>query len=177
MILIVTNSLFVWKGVKSEVLERQDKELTEWKLLKMKDYEMKYPSNWEFKEGMMGTEFFLLSPLSNKSDNFRENISLLVQDFTENDMTLDKYTELSEKQIKNLITDGKIILSKRLKNKNEEFQKVVWVGKQGGYDLKFEQIYRLIGDKAYVLTLTCKVDEFEKYQETGEAILNSFKLK
>jgi hypothetical protein len=41
-------------------------------------------------------------------------------------------------------------------------------------DLKFEQYYWVINEKAFVLTLTCEEDQFKNYKEVGEKILNSF---
>jgi hypothetical protein len=40
-----------------------------------------------------------------------------------------------------MITNGKIIESKRIKAANSEFQRVVYTGVQGQYNLKFEQDY------------------------------------
>ena len=57
------------------------------------------------------------------------------------------------------------------------FQKVIYNDDQGIYKLKFEQYYWVKKEKAYVLTLTCEIDQFEQYIETGEEIMNSFRLK
>ena len=156
----------------------QDKTTAKWQSLSDDQYEIKYPSTWKVnKSGQMGTSFILFSPLSNKSDNFKENINLLIQDLAGYDLTLDQYAEISEGQIKTMVTDGQIILSERIKEKTLEYQKVIYSGKQGIYNLKYEQFYWLINDKAYVLTLTCKETEFDNYQEMGEKILESFEIK
>jgi hypothetical protein len=90
---------------------------------------------------------------------------------------LGKYVEISEGQIKTMITSGVIVESKRQKSGDYDFQKILFTGKQGIFDLKFEQYYFVDKQKAYVLTLTCEINEFDQYKETGEKILNSFKLK
>lgn len=148
-----------------------------WKSLTENNYSINYPGNWELnKSGQMGTSFILFSPPSSEQDQFKENVNLLVQDLTGHNLDLDKYVEISEGQIKTMITDGKIIESKRITTKDWSYQKVIYTGKQGIFNLKFEQYYWVVGDEAFVLTLTCEESQFDNYQVTGEMILNSFNL-
>jgi hypothetical protein len=149
----------------------------DWNTIKKDGYSIDYPKAWELNtSGQMGASFILFSPLSSQKDQFRENVNLIVQDLTGYNLDLDKYVEISEGQIQTLITNGKIIESKRVKNQTLDYQKVIYIGKQGIYNLKFEQYYWVVGNKAYVLTLTCEETQFDNYKLTGEKILNSFKL-
>ena len=85
----------------------------DWNTFKKDSYTIDYPKDWELDEsGQMGTSFILFSPLTSQKDQFRENVNLLVQDLTGYNLDLDKYVEISEEQVKTLITDGKIIESK-----------------------------------------------------------------
>lgn len=148
-----------------------------WKSLKTENYSIEYPGNWELNQlGQMGTSFILLSKQETPEDQFRENVNLLIQDLSGQNIDLDKYTEISEGQIKTMITNANLLDSKRQNSNGIEFQKVIYTGDQGIFKLKYEQYYWVINKKAYVLTLTCEVDEFEKYKTIGEKILNSFKL-
>ena len=149
----------------------------DWNTIKKDNYSIDYPKDWELNEsGQMGTSFILFSPLSSPKDQFKENVNLLVQDLTGYNLDLNGYVEISVGQIKTMITDGKIIESKRLKNQKLDYQKIIYTGKQGNYNLKFEQYYWVVDDKAFVLTLTCEETQFDNYKLTGEKILNSFKL-
>ena len=149
----------------------------EWNTLNKEEYSIQYPNNWELNEsGQMGTSFVLLSPLSNESDQFKENVNLLIQDLRGYDLNLDKYVEISENQTQTMITDGNIIESKRITSGALNYHKVIYTGKQGIYNLKSEQYFWLVNDKAFVLTLICEVNQFDDYKATGEKILNSFKL-
>ena len=65
----------------------------------------------------------------------------------------------------------------RNKNNTLEYHKLIYSSKQGIFDLIFEQFIWLKSEKAYILTLTCKLNEFEICKKTGEKILQSFKLK
>ena len=51
----------------------------EWNNLNEKEYSLKYPNNWEInKSGQMRTQFIIFSQLTSESDNFRENINLII---------------------------------------------------------------------------------------------------
>jgi hypothetical protein len=140
-------------------------------------YSIQYPDSWDLnKSGQMGTSFILFSKPSSPQDQFKENVNLIVQDLSGQNLDLAKYVEISEGQIKTMITNGSLLDSKKLNSNGIEFQRVIFTGKQGIYDLKFEQYYWVEKQKAFILTLTCEIKEFDKYKETGEKILNSFKL-
>ena len=156
----------------------QAEKAIDWEILNEDKYLIKHPSDWEVnRSGQMGTSFILFSPLSNESDKFKENVNLLIQDLTGYNLNLDQYVEISEGQIKTIVTEGKIISSDRIKENEREYQRMVYTGKQGIFDLKFEQYYWVICNQAFVLTLTGEEKEFEEYQGIGEEILNSFEIK
>jgi len=149
----------------------------DWNTLNEKKYSIEYPSDWELnKSGQMGTKFILFSKLTSNNDQFKENVNLIVQDLTGYNIDLNQYVEISENQIKTMITDGNIISSERVKKDEKEFQRVIYTGKQGIYDLKFEQYYWVENNNAYVLTLTCEITAYTDFKNTGEKILNSFEI-
>lgn len=140
-------------------------------------YQIKYPKTWYIdRSGNMGSDFFLFSRLTNVNDNFKENISLLVQRLQEDNLTLDEYVVMSQKRIEDKIQDGYIISSEKKQSKNGDFQKVIYTGTQGNYKLKFEQNYWLVGGKAYILTFTSEVHQYKFYKKIGEAIMGSFEI-
>ena len=161
----------------SELTLSNEKHGSETKILKTKNYSISYPSDWTVDQtNQMGTDFIILSQLTSESDLFSENVNLIVQDLTGYDLDLAAYTQLSIDQIKALITDAELISSEKINGAENDFQKVIYTGRQGQYQLKFEQYYLVENNKAYVLTLTCEIDQFDSYQKQGEQILNSFKL-
>lgn len=150
----------------------------DWKTIDESGFTIQYPDSFELnKSGHMGTTFILLSKQTSQQDLFRENVNLIIQDLTGQNINLDKYVEISEGQIKTMITNGNIIESKRMKTVDKEYQKVIFTGTQGQFNLKFEQNYWIVKQKVYVLTLTCEIDQFDEYQAIGEKIMNSFKIE
>lgn len=149
-----------------------------WKTFKGTNYSVQYPPDWELDQsGQMGTSFVLFSKLENDKDPFKENVNLLVQDLTGHNIDLDKFVEISEGQVKTMITNSTLVESTRMKSSNPEFHKMIYSGDQGIYHLKFEQYFWIINQQAYILTLTCEQTKFSDYKETGEKILNSFLFK
>lgn len=150
----------------------------DWKILELPNFSIEYPSGWDLDQsGQMGTSFILFSPLESEKDAFRENVNLLIQDLTGYNIDLNSYTEISEQQIKTMVTNSTLFESKRVNNGNQEYHKIIYAGDQGIFRLKFEQYYWVISDKAYVLTLTCQEHKYEDFKAIGEKIINSFKLK
>lgn len=151
----------------------------DWHKLSIDQYEIMHPIDWDIDtSGQAGTRFLLLSPIIDKNDQFRENVNLLIQDLTGHNLSLDQYVNLTENQVKTLIQNGEIIVSERVNiGTNDEYHKMVYSGKQGIYDLKFQQYFWVIAEEAIIVTFTSEESEFEKYQSVGESILNSFIIK
>jgi hypothetical protein len=150
----------------------------DWKTIDEHNYTIHYPDSFELsKAGQMGTSFVLFSKQTSKRDLFRENINLLIQDLGGQKIDLDEYVELSEKQVKTLITNGNLIESKRIKTTETEYHKIIYTGVQGKFNLKFEQYFWIMKGEAYILTLTCEVNQFANYKKIGEKIMNTFRIK
>jgi hypothetical protein len=148
-----------------------------WKKFTSANYTIDYPANWELNENATtGASFFLFSPLESGQDLFKENVNLLIQDLTGQSIDLNKYTEITENQVKTMLSNSTLIESKRMKNGSQEYQRMIYKGDESGKHLEFEQYFWVIGTKAYVLTLTCEQTQFEAYKATGEKILNSFQF-
>ncbi len=104
----------------------------QWEKYSDSNCEIRYPSEWdENTSGQMGTSFILFSPLESDDDKFRENVNLLIQDLQGQELDLNSYVELSENQVRTLVTNGEIIKSERQNNQNGEHHKLVYNGSQG----------------------------------------------
>lgn len=150
-----------------------------WKTFETSDYIISYPETWDFdNSGRTGVILQIFSVQSSVEDNFRENVNLVIQDLSGQKVkNLDQYTQISESQIKTLMTNSEILSSERLTRDGQEYQKVIFTAVQGQFNLKFEQYYLIKGHLAYALTLTCLADKFDGFREVGEKILDSFRTK
>ncbi|MBR9860864.1 hypothetical protein GYB22_08975 [bacterium] len=149
-----------------------------WVELDKEIYNVQYPPAWELRDQrQMNTEFILLAPADGDDDLFRENINLLIQQLPAETNTLDKYIARSEQDIKKMIDGSEILVSERKTDENGEYHILKYSGRQQIYNFVFEQQVRIMGDKAYCITFAAEQQNYPKYKETGEKILNSFYIK
>jgi len=141
-------------------------------------YKLQYPSSWTVDTSKrMGPEFFIFSPRENDTDRFQENVNLLVQDLTGQNIDLDKYAKITEEQIKELAIEGTIYESKKIfKPGKSDYYKMVYGMTQDVFKLKIEQYYFIKNDKAFIMTFTAELNKFDSFLPAGEQILNSFVL-
>ena len=148
---------------------------SKWKKFATKSNTIQYPDQWDLDTSkQFGTSFILFSPLEGPKDQFKENVNMISQNISGQAIDLKQITEMSMDQLKKMITNPVVIESKKVKEGNREYQRLIYTGDQGSYHLKWEQYYMIIGDNAYVLTMTCEQTKFPLYQAMGEKILNSF---
>tara|TARA_Y100000782_G_C10176196_1_gene261947 strand:+ start:839 stop:1378 length:540 start_codon:yes stop_codon:yes gene_type:complete len=149
-----------------------------WTTYSTKGYQVEYPSSWELDTvNTRGAEFIILSPLVSEEDPFNEYVSFAQQDLTGKQITLDKYIEISESQVKAYLKSGEIVKSERVKNKTETHHIIICKGTQQNTSITFVQYYWLLNETAYILSFTSKTESYENYQKTAEHILDSFQFK
>jgi hypothetical protein len=141
-------------------------------------YKLQYPSSWTLDTSKkMEPDFFIFSPRENDTDRFQENVNLLVQDLTGQNIDLDKYAKITERQIKELAIEGTIYESKKIiKPGKSAYYKMVYGMTQGVFKLKIEQYYFIKNEKAFVMTFTAELNKFDSFLAAGKQILNSFVL-
>jgi len=138
---------------------------------------LQYPADWEAQEDFMGTTVMFMSPLENQQDIFQENISLIVQDLSAQPLTLKQYTDLSLAQIKQIITNVKILKGPSpTMMAGEMGNTIVYSGKQGELDLQWKQVWIVKDDKAYLATYTASVDSFDTYAREVENVISSLNI-
>jgi PsbP len=139
------------------------------------NYKVQYPETWRLDTSrLMGTELFIFAPLENATDQFSENVNLLIQDLTGRNIDLQKYKEITDKQLTDLATDGKSIESAVVKKDNRSYYKTIYTMTQGKLKLKISSICFIKNEKAYLVTFSAEADKYEQYKKTGEGILSSF---
>jgi hypothetical protein len=166
----------------SSTQETQTEETTEssenWVVLDEADYSIQYPDTFDLDQsGQMGLDFVLFSRQASEQDYFKENLNLFIEDLAGQNVSLDDYKQLSLLQIEQLISNFELIESSKITIANTEAIRFIYTGKQGDFDLKWEQIVFVENEKAYILSLTCEVDQFDTYAPVGEEIMKSFKVK
>jgi hypothetical protein len=143
-----------------------------------KDFKIRFPTSWKIDtSGTMGSEIFGFSPLESQTDRFRENVNVLVQNLSGQNIDLDKYKQITDMQIAKLFTDGKVIESVVVNSDKKDFYKVAYEFTQESIRLKIRSICYIQREKAYLVTFTSELTKDEQYQQVGEALINSFSLQ
>ena len=137
-------------------------------------FSIKYPDNWEPKE--VATAIAFLSPLDGTKDKFRENVNVMVQDLKTHPMDLSEFTELTRKQIKLHAGNDAILGEKRLTFAGQPAEQFIYKATIQEVDLKFKQYWFIKGTNAFVLTYTAEPQQYERYEDVGTEMLDSFKL-
>jgi len=139
-------------------------------------YEIQYSSDWTLDtSGKMNTAFILMGRAV-PSISFKENLNLLIQDLSGQNLNLDSFTELSKTQMLSM-PGGVVLESKRDKKNGHDYQILVSQIDVQGQKLKFKQYYWVIGTKAYVLTYTTSADTYDAFIPAADKVLSSFTMK
>lgn len=177
MVLLVTSLTASTSSITPNSLSLLSVSHEDWKTHTDNGFQIQYPSEWELSLAkQMGSSFILFSPLENKDDLFRENVNLIIQDIKGMNIGLEKYAQISESQIKSMMTNAQILESKVMKKNGRRVYHLVYTADMGIYHLKFMQNYFIQNEKAYVLTFTADQKNYDRYIKVGSEILNTFEL-
>jgi hypothetical protein len=138
-------------------------------------FTIQYPKDWEKQVGALGSAVVMLSPREGDSDEFRENVNVLVQMLPDK-MTLDQYTELSLDQASKLITGFDLLDQGSTQLAGRPARRIHYRGEQGAFRLEWEQVWTVLGGQAFIVTYTADRDRYDTYLRTAEAMFASFRL-
>lgn len=149
----------------------------EWKTYSNSLYSISYPEIWTFdNSGENETIFFINSAMEGPEDRFNENISLAVKDLSGLCVDLAVFTDMTLTQTKKNLKNANFTEVKKITGNNGEFQSVVFSGEYEKFDLKWKQYYKIIKDKAYILTFASEKEKYDSYSKVADRIFNSFKI-
>lgn len=135
--------------------------------------DLERPETWSVREEWMtlqpGVTF--LAPLENNTDNFRENITVSIENLVQ-PLSLNEYTELAVAQIENSNT----IIEQPTETTfaNREARKIVYREQDG--NKKRLEVWMIKNKKAYISTYTAEIKKFDKFAKQAERIFESFAI-
>lgn len=141
------------------------------------EFKLQYPETWDIDTSRQwGAEVMLFAPLENDSDKFRENVNVVIQDLTGQNIDLDMYKQITDQQITTLAPDGVIIESSIINAERGKHYRITYTMTQDIFRLKITSVCFIHNDKAYLVTFTAESDKYEAYKTTGDKILDSWEL-
>ncbi|MFN9614891.1 MAG: protein kinase domain-containing protein [Dolichospermum sp.] len=138
---------------------------------------IKYPKTWErqgLENPITAEVVTFISPKQNDKDNFQEKVTISVDKFSGR---LDDLQKSSIQEINNTVSGAKILDKSVTTLANKEASQLVFTGKNGQDILKNMQVVTLKGDKAYTITYTAKIDDYDQFVETADKMINSLEIK
>ncbi|WP_325064838.1 PsbP-related protein [Dolichospermum flos-aquae] len=138
---------------------------------------VKYPKTWErqdLENPITAEVVTFISPKQSDTDNFQEKVTISVDKFSGR---LDDWQKSSIQEINNTVSGAKIVDKSVTTLANKEASKLVFTGKNGKDSLKNMQVVTLRGDKAYTITYTAKIDDYDQFVETAEKMINSLEIQ
>lgn len=151
---------------------------SEWKLIDDSLFTFQYPGDWEMNyTRQIGLSFLAVSPFENEADQFRENVSLVIQGRESVSGNLAEFAESSTRQITDMIVNGKIEKNEEGKLHGITYREITYSGNQNDMDFKNTLRFYFHKDHAYILTLTCYAPDYDKHDAAMRKVMDTFKLK
>lgn len=135
-------------------------------------FQIKYPDKWKNK--LSNNIIIFLSPQENDEDIFLENVNLMLQDLSRESMTLEKYTELTQKQVIDNFGVPAIISLKNTTISEQKTKEFIYDMNYQDRNLKLKQFWFIRDNTAYLFTYTAERSQYDKYDETATQIIQSF---
>ena len=140
-------------------------------------FSVKYPDTWELK--VENDVVSLLAAVESDADQFRENVNAMVQDLSQQPMTMTEYTKLTTDWVKE--SNGVMQLEREIEFAGHPATEVAYTlpANATGMDLEvmFHQVWLLKDNKAYLLTYAAEPHSYEKFELEAAEIFKSFVLK
>ncbi len=138
---------------------------------------MQYPSYLTKQEESSGDVVFFLSPQNSTTDAFPANVNILVvQNISDQPVSLDDFTNQSIEQIEELVPDYAFTDSRKATLAKEDAYLLAYTGTQGLLKLKWMSVYTIKNNTLYLITYTADVDRFPVYLSAVSRMLDSFEI-
>lgn len=141
-------------------------------------FQIKYPSTWNFRESYMGSIVVFFAPPDSSDDQVAENINIVTEDLSRfPGMTIEQYVEHGKITLSKIATDFILISNQPITIANIKARVLTFTATQGIYKLQFRQTSLIVNNMAYVITFTAEEDKFSQYESIAKSITNSFTIQ
>jgi eukaryotic-like serine/threonine-protein kinase len=140
---------------------------------------MKYPENWEqtgTPDRITGNVVKFSSSKEGETDNYLENVNLIIQELPENRRELEQFTNFSLDEIQQSDPNTKIIEQGKTEFINQPAYQAIYTLEEEGVKIQRLQIWTIRHNKAYIMTYTADVAKYAKYLPTAKTIINSLEI-
>ncbi len=147
---------------------------------KTANLQVKYASTWhqeEIHNIVTGEHVIFTAPASSSGGKYRANISIRVENLTDPQITLARYTRSTIAEIDRYYQDAKIVESSSTKLAKRPANLVVYTGKdENSAIVKNLEVWTIARGKAYILTYKAEPDRYYESLGTAMTTIESFAL-
>lgn len=136
---------------------------------------LEYPSTRNAQENVYGAQAMFFSPQWS-GDTFRENVGIVTETLPSEMTVADYYTSIKA-QLANIVQWYQELSNEDITLAGVAAKKIVYIGSQGGYQLKWMQILLIKNKTAYIINYTASATTFDEFKKEADAIVSSFILK
>lgn len=138
------------------------------------NFTIDYPASWRVKEEGWMVAFG--SPQESDTDDFIENVNVVVEDLSNNLMTLKDYNAMSLMNFPKLMPNFELLQEDTAEINGKGASFIVYSDRRGDVKAKFKAYTFISKDKAYVVTYAAKENEFNEYLPQAEKIMQSIQV-
>jgi len=138
-------------------------------------FSIRFPEGWEVKEGFMGTAVLCRSPKESSTDEFSENINIVVEQLS-GVKSLNEYYQKSLAGAKTLMDEFRLIESKDVKLSGRNAKRIIYSAKMGGDEMKYLLYLIKEGDRGFAITCSALADTFSHYLDKFEESIRTFRI-
>jgi len=135
-----------------------------------------FPNNYEVQEGFMGATCSFSEPGGESEHSFANNINIVVQDMSGQQMNLEEFTEMLKSQLDFSIQQYEMLDTSDCYIVGQKGRQFKYQGKIGSLTVKFIQKVVISGGKAVVLSFASEFPKFEREYARVGAYLESFQF-
>jgi serine/threonine-protein kinase len=169
LVLVVTIGSVLWQKLKPESENFQLYENLE------QGIKIKYPENWQKRDvpnAITQEVIIFVSPKQDKQDTFQEAVTISVEDFNG---TLDESVKILKGEIKKSSRNANILETSETTLDSKPARQLIFTSQVDGNNVKTLQVWALKGTKAYIVTYTADVNDYDKFINAVEKMIESFK--
>ncbi len=135
-----------------------------------------FPEAWEQKEGFMGTTVMATSPMETATDEFRENVNVVLESVPRG-TALPDYFSLSLGNMRKMMTDFEKHEEGEATLDGQPAKWMVYSFRMGEVNLKTLVYFTVRGKRAYVITATASPETFDQYRPKFEEIIETWRFE
>lgn len=138
-------------------------------------FSVEYPATWTAQENVYGAQVMFFSPQLS-GDKFRENVGIVSETLPSDLAVADYYTSIKN-QLTSIVQGYQELSNEDITLAGVAAKKIVYVGTQSNYELKWMQVLLIKDKTAYVISYTASAGTFDEFSKEADAIVKSFVLK